>query len=375
MKILFFANTDWYLYHFRLDLARYFQAQGLEVVLMSPPGDYAQCFIDNGFRWLAVPMNRRSLNPFRELGLLKHIAAIYQQEAPDAVLHFTLKPVLYGGLAAQIAGIQHRIHAVTGLGHVFINPSLKARILRPVVQCLLRLALRGKSSRLIVQNPDDQRFFLDRCFLPPEQIHLIRGSGVDTEFFTPEQQQRHEKFRVLLAARLLREKGIKEYAEAAALLAHRANEIEFLLAGAADPGNPSSITKAEMRQWQASGQLNLLGQVENMRQLLSEVDLMVLPSWREGVPRSLLEAASMALPLVATDVPGCREIVEDGRNGFLVPKGNAAALAAKIEYLLDHPELCSQFGKAGREKAVQAFDRSIVCCQTWDVCRALGLGC
>lgn len=374
MKLIFFANTDWYLWHFRLDLARFLREQGLEIVLMSPPGKYGPLFADEGFRWLPLPMNRRSLNPCRELALLRRICSIYRQEQPDAVVHFTLKCVIYGGLAAQAAGVRRRIHAVTGLGHVFVNPALRARLLRPLAQRLLRLALRGTDSRLIVQNPDNRQLFLEQQLIQPERIHLIRGSGVNTEFFRPAQQRQGGTFTVLLAARLLREKGIQDYADAAALLAaSRAGEMKFLLAGTADPGNPSSFSEADIAQLRAAGKVTVLGHVADMRQLLGGIDLMVLPSRGEGLPRSLLEAAAMGLPLVATDVPGCREIVENGVNGFLVPPGDAAALAAKIELLLNQPELCHQFGAASREKAVQAFDQAIVFRQTWELCRSLGL--
>jgi glycosyltransferase involved in cell wall biosynthesis len=197
---------------------------------------------------------------------------------------------------------------------------------------------------------------------------------VDTGRFTPVQRVRKGKFRVLLAARLLWEKGIREYTEAAQLLARRNDDLEFLLAGAADPGNPSAVPEQRIRKWQQAGLVTVLGHIENMYQLISEVDLMVLPSWREGIPQSLLEAASMALPIITTDAPGCREIVEHEKNGFLVPVGDAAALAEKIEYLLDHPETCLQFGKAGREKVCKEFAQEIVFRQTWEVYRSLGIG-
>ena len=373
MKTILFANTDWYLFNFRLDLARYLRDQGCEVVLMSPPGEYGMRFESEGFRWICLPMDRRSLNLFSEIRLLKHIYAIYKRESPDVVHNFTIKSVVYGALAAQVAGIPTRIHAVTGLGHIFISQSFKARFLRPVVKHLLRQALRGDASRLILQNPDDKQLFIDLKLIDPDHIHLIRGSGVNTDYFMPVRRERGKKIKVLLASRLIWEKGIREYADAAALLAHRAGEIEFLLAGATDYGNPSSVPEAEIRAWQQSGLLKVVGHVDDMRQLMSEVDLMVLPSYREGVPRGLIEAASMQLPIITTDAPGCREIVEDGVNGILVPVGDAQALAKEIEYLLDNPQTCTAFGIAGRKKVVNEFDQRHVFQQTWDVYRALGL--
>jgi glycosyltransferase involved in cell wall biosynthesis len=374
MKIIFFANTDWYLFNFRLDLARYLQNRGAEVVMMSPPGDYGIRFENEGFRWISLPMKRRSLNLINEMRLVKIISNIYKQEAPDLVHNFTIKSVVYGGLAAQMAGIKTRIHAITGLGHVFINHSARAQILRLAVKCLLRLALRGKNSSLILQNPDDRQLFYNLKLIASDHIHMIKGSGVDTNRFIPVKRKTGPSFKVLLASRLLWEKGIKEYIKAAALLTHRTGEIEFLLAGASDPGNPSSIPEATIRKWQVSGLVKILGHVDDIHRLMSKIDLMVLPSHREGVPRGLIEAASMELPIITTDVPGCREIVEDGVNGILVPVGDSAALARGIEFLLNTPQVCTQFGMAGRKKVVSEFDQDIVFQQTWNVYCSLGLG-
>lgn len=373
MKVIFFANTDWYLYNFRLDLARYLAAEGMEVVMMSPPGDYGERLRQEGFRWISVPMERRSLNPLAEWKLLMRIRKIYAQEKPDAVHNFTIKSVIYGGLAAQAQNIRSRIHAVTGLGHVFVSDSLRARLLRPLVKMLLKRAMRGGHSRLIVQNPDDRRLFVDLKLIDPGHIHLIKGSGVDTRVFVPTRHQRGRRFRVLLASRLLREKGVREYAHAAEKLAIHADRVEFLLAGATDPGNPSSVDEDDIRVWQLTGLMKVLGHVDDVRYLMREVDLMVLPSYREGLPRGLIEAAAMELPIVTTDAPGCREVVDDGINGLLVPVGDADALARAIEYMLDHPEKCREFGRAGRKKVLREFDQKIVFALTGQVYRELGL--
>lgn len=326
---------------------------------------------------MPLPMKRSSLNPLREIFVLISIYAVFKQEAPDAVHSFNIKAVVYGGLAAQVAQVKKRIHAVTGMGYVFSSSSFKAIFLRPIVKALLGLALRGKQSLLIVQNPDDRQLFVDSNLIQTNKIHLIRasGSGVDADYFKPARRRQHGgRFKVLLAARLLREKGVKVYAEAAALLAHHAEQIEFLLAGAPDEGNPGSLTNIEVKEIEQAGHVTVLGHVADMRGLLNDVDLFVLPScYREGVPQVLLEAASMSLPLITTDAPGCRETVDEGINGFLVPVRNAAVLAAKIKYLLDHPELCLAFGKAGREKVLKEFDQKIILQQTREVYSSLKL--
>lgn len=398
VKVLFFANTEWYLYNFRLPLARYLRDQGHEVVMLSPPGPYVAQLQAAGFRALTVPMQRRSLNPLRELALFQKIRRIYAQERPDLAHHFTLKCVVYGGLAARLTGVSACIHAVTGLGHVFTSDSVKAHLLRSPVRALLRLALGGAHSRLIVQNPDDQATFQRARLIDPAHIRLIRGSGVDTERFRPvEHQPPHpnppprggrgldgsppppggrglddstnphpsrgrelEPLKILLASRLLWEKGIGEYVAAARQLRQESVAAEFLLAGDPDPGNPASIPPEQLGRWRQDSDVTLLGHVDNMPALLAQTDIAVLPSYREGTPRSLLEAAACGLPLIATDAPGCREIVEHEVNGLRVPVKDAAALAAALRHLCQEPATRQRMGHASRAKALAEFDERIV---------------
>jgi len=366
LKFLFFANTEWYLYNFRLPLARYLRDQGHEVVMLSPPGPYVAQLQAAGFRALTVPMQRRSLNPLRELALLNQIRRLYAQERPDLAHHFTIKCVVYGALAARLTGVPACLNAVTGLGHVFTCDSLKARWLRPPVRALLRLALNGPHSRLIVQNPDDCTDFQRTGLIEPRHIRLIRGSGVDTERFqpvTPPPVSAHP-LSILLASRLLWEKGIGEYVAAARQLRQEGIAAAFLLAGDPDPGNPASIPAVQLDRWRQDGDITLLGHVDDMPALLARTDIAVLPSYREGTPRSLLEAAACGLPLIATDVPGCREIVQHGVNGLLIPAKDAAALAAALRPLCADPQLRQRMGQASRAKVLAEFDERIVLRQT-----------
>jgi glycosyltransferase involved in cell wall biosynthesis len=374
MKIILFANTDWYLYNFRLPLAKFLKEKGIEIVLISPHGDYVSRLKEAGFRHISLPMERRSLNPWQEAKLLTHLTKLYTKEKPDLVHHFTIKSVIYGSLAAQLAGIQARVNAVTGLGHVFTSKSWQARLLRPLVKSLFRIALRGQQSRLIVQNPDDYQSFLETRLAPLNSLRLIRGSGVDTERFqpshpSPAEVENRQVLRVLLATRLLWEKGIGEYVEAARLLKPRYPFIEFLLAGSPDSGNPASVPPEQIMAWEREGMITALGQVENMENLLRQVDLAVLPSYREGTPRSLLEAAACGLPIVTTDVPGCREIVQPGVNGLLVPCRNAQKLAVAIQEMVENPEARTRMGKASRAKVLAEFDQRIVLEKTYEVYR------
>jgi glycosyltransferase involved in cell wall biosynthesis len=373
MKVIFFANTDWYLFNFRLGLARYLKEKGVEVVMMSPPGEYGARIEAAGFRVLTLPMDRRSLNVVSELKLLKKIVQVYKIERPDAIHNFTIKCVIYGSLAAQLVGVRERINAVAGLGHVFSSGSMKAWLLKPLVKLLLKLALRGSQSELILQNPDDLALFIRLGLIAPERIHVIKGSGVDTGRFMPLERERGKQFRILLASRLLWEKGIREYVGGARLLKGRAAELEFSLAGSADPGNPSAVSERDIAHWEKEGLVKVLGHVENMAALMRTMDLVVLPSYYgEGVPRGLIEAAAMGLPIITTNEPGCREIVDDGVNGFTVPLKDEQALAKKIEYLLDNPEVCQRFGAAGRKKALAEFDEDIVFQKTWVVYQGAG---
>jgi glycosyltransferase involved in cell wall biosynthesis len=374
MKVLFFANTEWYLYNFRLALARFLRDQGFEVVMISPPGAYGPRLEAAGFRWIAVPMQRRSLNPWREARLILRLIRIYAQERPHVVHNFTIKCVIYGALAARIVRIKPRVHAVTGLGYVFTSTDLLARLLRPFVRVLLRLALGGESSRLILQNKDDCLAFAHARLIAQTKIRLIRGSGVDTQRFTPAVSagRGSATFRVLLAARLLWDKGLREYISAASMLRGEGLSMEFLLAGTCDPGNPGSATDQDVERWRRDGTVRPLGHVEDMAALLRECDLVVLPSsYREGVPRSLIEAAASGLAIVATDTPGCRDIVASGVTGLLVAPGDDVGLAAAIRWMVEHPEERTRMGAAGRQRVQAEFDERIVFDRTLAVYREL----
>ena len=373
MKIFFFANTDWYLYNFCLPFADYLCGQGHEVVMLSPPGTYVARLQAAGFRTLTIPMQRRSLNPVREIALLNQIRRVYAQERPDLAHHFTIKFVVYGALAARISGVPAYVNAVTGLGHVFTSDGFKARLLRSPVRVLLRLAIGGVNSRLILLNPDDVAAFRRADLITLNQVRLIRGAGVDAERFKPRSDllplegKELKPLKILLASRLLWEKGIGEYVAAARQLRQEGIAAEFLLAGDPDPGNPASIAPEQLAAWRQEGDVTLLGYVDDMSALLGQTDIAVLPSYREGVPSSLLEAAACGLPLIATDVPGCREIVQPGVNGLLVPAKDAPALAAAIRQLCADPATRQRMGQASRAKVLAEFDQRIVFEQTWAV--------
>lgn len=371
-KAMLFANTEWYLYNFRRSLAVALRDAGYEVLLVSPPGPYGEKLRALGFRWIPAPMERRSLNPLRELALVKWLHRLVRDEQVDVVHGFTIKCAVYGSLAARLAGVPARVNAVAGMGYVFTSDDLKARLLRPVVRTLMRLALDGRGARLILQNPDDVALFERARLVDSERVRLIPGSGVDCRRFGPDAGRGEgERFRVLLAARLLWDKGLAEYVDAARELRAEGRDIEFLLAGDPDPGNPAAVPEATVRGWVDEGVVRWLGHVDDMPALFRSVDAVVLPSYREGLPKGLIEAGASGLPLVTTDVPGCREVVSDGEDGLLVPVKSAQALAAAVARLHDDPALCARLGAAARAKALAQFDERIVIDRTVAVYREL----
>lgn len=369
MKAVLFANTDWYLYNFRRSLAMSLQRAGYDVLLISPPGPYGDKLRALGLRWESLPMQRRSLNPLREMALLWHLTRLLRRERPALVHGFTIKCAVYGSLAARLAGIAARVNAVAGMGYVFTSSHRKARLLRPVVRGLLRLALGGRDARLILQNVDDVELFQRTGLVDPTHIRLIRGSGVDCAQFAGVSRKASGdgRLRVLLASRLLWDKGVGEYVAAIRQLRLQDRAIHALLAGTPDPGNPAAIPESTLRGWVDEGLVVWLGHVDNMANLLGSVDVVVLPSYREGLPRTLVEAAACGLPLITTDVPGCREVVSDGVDGLLVPVENSEALAQAIRRLQDNPEFARQLGEAARLKARTQFDERIVIQRTMAV--------
>jgi len=375
LKIALFANTDWYLFNFRRSLALALRDAGHEVLLISPPGPYGQRLRDLGLKWTPLSMQRRSLNPLREVRLLVALSRLFKQERIDLVHSFTLKCAVYGSLAARMASVPARVNAVTGMGYVFTSQSVRARMLRPIVRGLLKIALGGPGARLILQNPDDLAFFVRAGLADSSTLHLIPGSGVDCERFFPRDANTPpsagSRFRVLLPARILWDKGVSEFVEAARSLKARFQNMEFLLAGTTDPGNPASVPESEIRSWVTEGCVTWLGHVEDMPSLFRSVDVVVLPSYREGLPKGLIEAGACGLPLITTDVPGCREVVTHEVDGLLVPVRDVTALIGAISCLASDPGLRVRLAMAARDKAKRSFDETIILHHTLAVYREL----
>jgi glycosyltransferase involved in cell wall biosynthesis len=371
-KVILFANTDWYLWNFRRSLALALRDAGHDVMLLSPPGEYGARFEGIGLRWQPLKMDRRSLNPIRELGVLWNLMRLMRRERPALVHGFTIKCAVYGSLAARIARVPAHVNAIAGMGYAFSSNDMTARLLRPAIRALLKISLSGEHARLILQNNDDVALFSRERLIDPARVRLIRGSGVNSSQFLPRRDSASDNARVLLAARLLWGKGIGEYVEAARALRLKYPQVRFLLAGTPDPGNPDAIPEKQVLEWVREGALEWLGHEENMPRLLATIDIAVLPSYyREGTPRYLIEAAICGLPIVTCDSPGCREVVTDEVNGLLVQPRDSLSLARAIGRLVESPALRNRLGQAARAKALDEFDERVVIDKTLAVYREL----
>ncbi|HUW36076.1 MAG TPA: glycosyltransferase family 4 protein [Rhodocyclaceae bacterium] len=372
-KLLFLVAEDWYFCSHRLPLARAAKAAGYEVVVATRVGTHADAITAEGFKLVAIGLRRSGRNPWREFRAILEIAGIYRRERPDLVHHVALKPVLYGAIAARLARVPAVVNALAGLGFVFASASLKARLLRPWVVGALRLSIDAKGSALIVQNPDDRKMLVEGGVVAAARVRLIRGSGVDIRRFAPTPEPGGTPL-VMLPSRLLWDKGVGEFVAAARLLRERGVEARFVLVGDSDPETSAAIPVGQLQAWQSVGAVEWWGRQTtwDMPAVLGSSHVVCLPSYRgEGLPKVLLEAAACGRPLVATDVPGCREIVIDGGNGLLVPPRDAPALADAIGRLLADPDLRAAMGRRGRELVEAQFSEERVVAQTLALYREL----
>jgi glycosyltransferase involved in cell wall biosynthesis len=369
MRVLLFANTDWYIYNFRLGFAEALRQRGHEVILASPRGPHLEHFHRAGLRWVCVHMERAGLNPLVELLTVLRVAMLYRRERPQVVHHFTFKCVAYGSLAARLTRVSGVVNTITGLGHVFASTGRKARLLRPLVVMLYRLALR--KGRVIFENPWDLSEFLQLGLAGREKSSVILGVGVDTSRYAPSPEPSGAAV-VLLVSRMLWEKGVGYFVEAARELKKRGVPARFVLVGDPDPENPGSIPPDQLRQWAQESVVEWWGHRDDMSAVYRNSTVVCFPSvYREGVPTVLLEAASSGRPIVTTDMPGCREVVRHGENGLLVPPRDPGALAEAIATMLGDPALRARMGARGREIAVQEFSEERVVRETLEVYQEL----
>ena len=368
-RLLYLVSEDWYFCSHRLPIARAARDAGAEVIVVTRVRGHGAKIEAEGFRLIPLELARSGRNPVRDIATLAALIGIYRRERPDLVHHVALKPALYGAIAAWATGVPAIVNAFAGMGFVFISSGAFARLARPLIGGALRILLNRRGSRVIVQNPDDRALFETRIGVAPRRIAVIRGSGVDTAAFHPAEPPAGTPVAVCVA-RMLWDKGVGELVEAARLLRRRGVDIRIRLIGPGDD-NPASIAQTQLDSWRAEGIVEIAGASRDIAREYARAHIAVLPSYREGLPKSLLEAAAAGLPLVATDVPGCREICRDDETGLLVPARDAAALADALARLAGDAALRARYGAAARRAAETEFAEAIVVRQTMALYDAL----
>ena len=378
-RVALVSHWDWVLYNFRLPLARRLRARGLDVTFVSPRGDYVDALQGAGFGWLPWPLSRRGMNPVDETASLLRLAALYRRHRFAAVQHFTIKPILYGSLSAAMARTPAVINTFTGLGFLF-SDDRRARGLRRLVFPLLRRLLHRGSTHTVFQNQADRARLVSDGLVPVERTHVIPGSGVDVKKFMPAaarpgamRSAGDGEVIVLMAGRLLFDKGISEFVDSARKLQGGRVKTRFWIAGKPDHGNPRCVPADVLDRWRREGVIELLGHRDDMPELLQQASIAVLPSYHEGVPRFLLEAAASGLPLVGTDIDGCRTVIRDGVNGLLVPPRDVESLTRAISRLVGDPGLRARMGAASRDVAVAEFEEEAILDGYEAVYRRLGV--
>lgn len=355
-RLLIVVNSAAFFLSHRLPVARAAQRAGWQVHVATAPDPLAAARIRQvGLQHHAVPLDRGGLSPLRDLQTFAAIYRLMRRLRPDVVHTVTVKPVVWGGIAARLAGLPGRLSAVPGLGYISIAPGFRGRAMRFLVGRLYRLALGGRTGRVLFQNDDDRRM-LESFGVPLKgRCALIRGSGVDLKRFHPQPEPAGRPV-VLMAARMLLYKGVAEFVAAARLLRAEGLDAAFRYAGAPDPDNPDSVPPQVLAEWLLEGDVHFLGRREDMDRVIAESHLVILPSRSEGVPKVLIEAAATGRAIVTCDAPGCRDAIEDGVTGLTVPVGDVAALADAIRALVRDPERRRSMGTAASDLAAKAFD-------------------
>lgn len=354
VKILIVAGLGISLVLFRGDLIKSWLAEGFLVTAASPDQAVGAQLRSLGAGYRIIPLSRTGMNPLKDLRLLFSLRKLIRTEKADYLFCYTAKPVIYGSLAAWFNRRVRVFSIITGLGYVFTEKSWKGRLINRLVVALYRLALL-RNDKVFFQNPDDSGIFVQKKIVRPEKVVPVNGSGVNLDFYRPAPLPEGPP-RFLLIARLLKEKGIAEYMAAARLIKQKHPQVHLALIGWFFEENPTAISPGQVEAWRREGLVEIMGETDDVRPFIAGASVYVLPSYREGTPRTVLEAMAMGRPIITTDVPGCRETVREGLNGFLVPVQDEAALAAAMERFILKPELIPAMGEESRRIAVEKYD-------------------
>jgi len=346
-------NPDFFLSH-RLPIALAAKDEGYEVHVATTNGTAVSKIIANGLVHHELPLSRNGRNPLNELRTFWFLCRLFREVRPILVHLVTIKPVIYGGIAARISNVPCVVSAISGLGFVFLAKGLKAAVVRFIVKVFYRLSFGKARLRVIFQNPDDKNSFIDQGILERHKAVLIRGSGVNLADYPISAEPKGRPV-VIMASRLLRDKGVNEYVQAARLIKQQGIDVRFLLIGDIDPQNPATLMDDDLEKIRSTGDIELLGFSKEIPALFEASNIVVLPSYREGLPKVLVEAAAAGRAVVTTDVPGCRDAIEVGVSGLLVPARDIEALAKEIQKLIDDPILRNKMATEGRRLAEREF--------------------
>ena len=357
MKVMLVSNTSLTIRNFRVGLMQALRSGGFDVIFCAQDNGYAQEVVKNGFTFIPLTIDRKSTNLFTDLKQIFAFYRLYSRIKPDIILHYTIKPNIYGSMAAKLARVPC-INNITGLGYVFIQKDAIYFLVKFLYKISCNLA-----RRTFFQNRDDLDLFVKKGLINRNKAILVNGSGININFYSPEFGKTVNKedgvFTFLFTGRLLWDKGLGEFVKAAALTRKKYPKARFWLAGIIDPGNPAGVKLETVRDWEREGYVEYLGEVKDVRLFICQSDCVVLPSYREGIPRSLLEASSMEKPIITTNAVGCRDVVEEGVNGFSVPVKDAQALASSFCRMIElEPEERLRMGKAGRVKVKKDFEET-----------------
>ena len=368
-KILINLTEDWFFKSHFLSRAVDAKKSGYDVFVTCNESNDRKFIEQRGIKFISSSLNRRSINPFYELYVLIKYFFIFKKINPDIVHNVGPKPIIYGSIAARINNIKSVINAPIGMGFVFSSESIKAKFLKLILLFLLKLTLnthhgKDKKNRVIFENSDDMNFFLKRKIVKYNDSILIRGAGVEIDKELIKNKKKNDIPAVALVARMLEDKGIYEFVEAAKILKDKKIKVRFLLIGDVDTKNPTSLKQSTLKSWNDQQIIEWLGWVKDVKKILLETDILCLPSYREGLPKSLLEGASLALPLITTNTVGCREVVKDGVNGYLVPIKDSHSLSLAIEKLIKDKDLRLKMGDKSLKIAISDFSSEIINSQT-----------
>ena len=363
-KVAIVLNTSWNIYNFRLKLLESLKDAGYDVTFVAPYDEYADKLQQMGFSYAPIVMNNKGANPIEDLNLTYQFYKIFKKEKFDIALLYTIKPNIYANFAARLLNIP-TISTVTGLGTVFLNDALSSKIAKQLYKHSLKF-----SKQVLFQNHDDRELFVYNKLIQREKASYIPGSGIDTDRFKPSNVLRAnaEPFRFLMVARLVKDKGLMEYLEASkAIKSEFGESVECMLLGEFYEGNPTAITKDELRQYTNENIVNYLGKSDEVQKLMEECDCVVLPSYREGLSRVLLEACAMQKPIITTNVPGCKDLVDNGVNGYLCEVKEVKSLQDAMKKTLSlSSSTLQEMGEFSRQKVVKNFSTQIVVKQYLD---------